>query len=100
MKKILLLAAMMVAFTFGNFYGSFTGTPAEAQRWDHWVYYDDIRAPATIISTGSGAGTAADRHTDGTLLFATGADEELRAPLNLTSTGANPLVQVATCAGQ
>lgn len=39
--------------------------------------WDDLRAPATVILTGPGSGNAADRSTDGTLLFATNQDEEV-----------------------
>jgi hypothetical protein len=40
------------------------------------AFWEDIIAPVTSILIGVGAGTAADRDTDGSLLFATGADEE------------------------
>jgi hypothetical protein len=76
MKKLLLLVVMMAAFAMGNFYGGSTTPSAEAQRWDHWEYWDDVRMPATVALVGQGAGNAADQDTLGYLLFDTAQDEE------------------------
>ncbi len=60
-----LLSALVVFVGLQTNYGYYDG-----------AFWEDLRFPASIILSGPGSGNAADRSTQGTLLFATNQDEE------------------------